>query len=46
MSGYMVYAFYCDECQVKMPVVADAATGGDAQSFVKSELERHNRIHH
>ena len=46
MPAYMVYAYYCDECKVKMPVVADEAAGGDAAAFVEYEKERHKKLKH
>ena len=46
MTAYMVYAFYCDECKIKMPLVADEAAGGNAARFVKDEMARHNERQH
>lgn len=35
-DGYMVYAYYCDPCEIRMPVLAFY------QNFVENELKTHN----
>lgn len=39
---YLVAAYYCDPCDIKMPLIADHAVN-DAANFVRAEMVRHEQ---